>query len=128
MTSRALLTSRTNTRRCRHPAEYAFSVVPLVALLAANIYVFCFGLSWGSVTWVLLGELFNNRIQASALALGVGAQWIANFLVSTTFPPIAFNLGLAAAYGLYTGFAVLSFLFVAKFIKETKGRELEDME
>ncbi len=104
------------------------SAAGLVALLAANIYVFCFGFSWGPVTWVLLGEMFNNRIRASALALGAGAQWIANFLVSTTFPPIAFNLGLVAAYGLYTGFAVLSFLFVAKFIKETKGKELEEME
>jgi MFS transporter, SP family, sugar:H+ symporter len=103
------------------------SAAGLVALLAANIYVFCFGFSWGPVTWVLLGEMFNNRIRASALALGAGAQWIANFLVSTTFPPIAYNLGLAAAYGLYTGFAVLSFIFVAKFIKETKGIELEDM-
>ncbi len=103
------------------------SAAGLVALFAANIYVFCFGFSWGPVTWVLLGEMFNNKIRASALALGAGAQWIANFLVSTTFPPIAFNLGLAVAYGLYTSFALLSFVFVAKFIKETKGIELEDM-
>ena len=98
------------------------------ALIAANLYVFCFGFSWGPVTWVLLGEMFNNRIRASALALGAGVQWIANFLVSTTFPPIAYNVGVGAAYGLYTGFALLSFIFVAKYIKETKGRELEDME
>lgn len=100
----------------------------LVALLAANIYVFCFGFSWGPVVWVLLGEMFNNKIRASALALGAGVQWIANFLVSTTFPPIAFNLGLGWAYGLYAGSALLSFFFVYAFIKETKGKELEDME
>jgi sugar porter (SP) family MFS transporter len=98
-----------------------------VALLAANIYVFCFGFSWGPVTWVLLGEMFNNKIRASALALGAGAQWIANFLVSTTFPPIAFNLGVGFAYGIYAGFAALSFIFVILFIKETKGMELEAM-
>jgi MFS transporter, SP family, sugar:H+ symporter len=98
-----------------------------VALLAANIYVFCFGFSWGPVVWVLLGEMFNNRIRASALALGAGVQWIANFAVSTTFPPIAFNLGVGIAYGLYTGFAALSFIFVLKFIRETKGMELEEM-
>jgi sugar porter (SP) family MFS transporter len=98
-----------------------------VALLAANIYVFCFGFSWGPVVWVLLGEMFNNKIRASALALGAGVQWIANFVVSTTFPPIAFNLGVGFAYGLYTGFAVLSFIFVLRFVKETKGVELEDM-
>ena len=100
----------------------------LVALFAANIYVFCFGFSWGPVTWVLLGEMFNNRIRASALALGASVQWIANFIVSTTFPPIAYNLGLGVAYGLYAGFAALSFFFVISSIRETKGRELEDME
>jgi MFS transporter, SP family, sugar:H+ symporter len=47
--------------------------------------------------------------------------------VSTTFPPIAFNLGLSVAYGLYAFFAALSLVFVYVFIKETKGRELEDM-
>jgi MFS transporter, SP family, sugar:H+ symporter len=98
-----------------------------VALLAANIYVFCFGFSWGPVVWVLLGEMFNNEIRAHALALGAGVQWIANFAVSTTFPPIAFNLGVGLAYGLYAGFAALSFLFVLSFIKETKGMELEAM-
>ncbi len=98
-----------------------------VALLAANIYVFCFGFSWGPVVWVLLGEMFNNKIRASALALGAGTQWIANFIVSTTFPPIAFNLGVGLAYGLYAGFAALSFIFVLSFIKETKGMELEQM-
>ena len=99
----------------------------MVALLAANVYVFCFGFSWGPVVWVLLGEMFNNKIRASALALGAAVQWIANFIVSTTFPPIAFNLGLGVAYGLYAFFAALSLVFVYVFIKETKGRELEDM-
>jgi sugar porter (SP) family MFS transporter len=98
-----------------------------IALIAANVYVFCFGFSWGPVTWVLLGEMFNNRIRGSALALGAGVQWIANFAVSTTFPPIAYNLGVGAAYGLYTIFAALSFVFVASAIRETKGKELEDM-
>ncbi|MGZ8996089.1 MAG: sugar porter family MFS transporter [Rhodospirillales bacterium] len=103
------------------------STAGLIALIAANLYVFCFGFSWGPVTWVLLGEMFNNRIRGSALALGAGVQWIANFAVSTTFPPIAYNLGVGVAYGLYTIFAALSFVFVATTIKETKGKELEDM-
>jgi sugar porter (SP) family MFS transporter len=100
----------------------------LIALFAANLYVFCFGFSWGPVVWVLLGEMFNNKIRASALALGAGVQWIANFLVSTTFPPILFNLGLGFAYALYASFAALSLIFVIALIKETKGKELEDME
>jgi SP family sugar:H+ symporter-like MFS transporter len=97
-------------------------------LIAANLYVFCFGFSWVPVVWVLLGEMFNNMIRGSALALSAAVQWIANFIVSTTFPPIAFNLGLGIAYGLYAAFAALSFVFVVAFIKETKGKKLEEMD
>jgi SP family sugar:H+ symporter-like MFS transporter len=51
---------------------------------------------------------------------------VSNFVISQTFPTLA-DIGLALAYGIYTAFAVLSFLFVAKFVRETKGRHLEDM-
>jgi sugar porter (SP) family MFS transporter len=98
----------------------------IVALLAANLFVVFFGVSWGPAVWVLLGEMFNNKIRASALGLAAAAQWLANFAISTSFPKLA-DIGLAFAYGFYTFFAVLSFFFVAKFVKETKGRQLEDM-
>jgi len=97
-----------------------------IALIAANVYVFAFGMSWGPVVWVLLGEKFPNHIRAAALSAAAGAQWVANWLISTSFP-ILKNAGLGLAYGLYTAFAVLSFLFVLRFIKESKGRELEEM-
>jgi SP family sugar:H+ symporter-like MFS transporter len=97
-----------------------------VALIAANVYVFAFGMSWGPVVWVLLGESFPNKIRAAALSVAAGAQWIANWIVSTSFPSLK-NAGLGLAYGIYTTFAVLSLLFVLRFIRETKGVELEDM-
>jgi MFS family permease len=85
-----------------------------------------FGGSWVPVVWVLLGEIFNNRIRAYALAVAAAAQWIANYIVSQTFPTLAgINLGLA--YGTYTLMAVLSFVFVLARIKETRGVELEEM-
>lgn len=99
----------------------------LTALLAANLYVFCFGFSWGPVVWVLLGEMFNNNLRTSALSVAAAAQWIANFIVSTTFPPLLQYFGLGATYGLYTIAAAISIFFVAFFIKETKGIELEQM-
>ncbi len=98
-----------------------------IALAAANLYIVFFGMSWGPVVWVMLGEMFNNRIRGSALAVAGLAQWVANFLVSTTFPPLASGLGLGGAYGIYAFFAFLSILFVIKAITETKGKELEDM-
>jgi MFS transporter, SP family, sugar:H+ symporter len=99
----------------------------VIALLAANLYVFCFGFSWGPIVWVLLGEMFNNRIRGAALSVAAAVQWIANFLVSTTFPPLK-DLGLGVAYGLYTIAAAISLFFVLLLVKETKGKELEEME
>jgi SP family sugar:H+ symporter-like MFS transporter len=97
-----------------------------VALVAANAFVFFFGMSWGPVVWVMLGEKFPNRIRAAALAVAASAQWIANWVVSTSFPSLK-NAGLGLAYGIYAAMALISLLFVLRFISETKGRELEDM-
>ncbi|KFE63599.1 sugar porter family MFS transporter [Hyalangium minutum] len=99
----------------------------VLALICANLYVFCFGFSWGPVVWVMLGEMFPNRIRAVALALAAAAQWVANFAVSATFPTLQ-SAGLGLAYGLYTAAAVLSLLFTVKYIRETKGKELEHIE
>ena len=98
----------------------------LVALIAANGFVVFFGMSWGPAVWVLLGEMFNNRIRTAALGLAAAAQWLANFAVSTAFPPMA-EFSLTFTYGFYAVSALLSLLFVAKFIPETNGRSLEDM-
>ncbi|WP_314036663.1 sugar porter family MFS transporter [Dietzia sp. CH92] len=99
----------------------------LVALIAANGFVVFFGMSWGPAVWVLLGEMFNNRIRSTALGLAAAAQWLANFAVSTAFPPMA-EFSLPFTYGFYAVAALLSLLFVARFIPETTGRSLEDME
>ncbi|MDB4969030.1 MAG: glcP [Myxococcales bacterium] len=97
-----------------------------VALVAANLYVFCFGFSWGPVVWVLLGEMFNNRIRAVALSVAASAQWIANFFVSATFPLLQ-RAGLGIAYGIYAAAALASLVFVLRKVKETRGKELEQM-
>ncbi|PFG19183.1 sugar porter family MFS transporter [Serinibacter salmoneus] len=98
-----------------------------IALVAANVFVIAFGATWGPLVWVLLGEIFPNRIRAGALAVAAAAQWLANFVVSTTFPALA-GVGLTLAYGLYAAMALLSYFFVLAKVPETKGRELEDMD
>ncbi|MGP5076605.1 sugar porter family MFS transporter [Brachybacterium alimentarium] len=98
-----------------------------VALVAANAFVMFFGTTWGPLVWVLLGEMFPNRIRASALAVAAAAQWAANWAVSATFPALS-NIGLSFAYGLYAAFALISLLFVFLWVPETKNRELEDMD
>ncbi|MGB1301304.1 MAG: sugar porter family MFS transporter [Pseudoalteromonas tetraodonis] len=97
------------------------------ALIMANLFVVFFGLSWGPVVWVLLGEMFNNRIRGAALAVAASAQWIANFAITMTFPIMLANIGLAGAYGFYALSALISIFFVAKYIKETRGKTLESM-
>jgi SP family sugar:H+ symporter-like MFS transporter len=99
----------------------------LIALAAANLYVFAFAFTWGPVVWVLLGEMFNNTIRAAALAVAVTAQWLANWLVTVTFPPLLNQLGPSVAYAIYAVFAAISIGFVVRSIAETKGRELEQM-
>jgi len=98
----------------------------VVAVLAANLYVVFFGMSWGPVVWVLLGEMFSNRIRAYAISVAAAAQWGANFAVSLTFPSLA-KAGLGLAYGLYATMALLSLFFVWWFVKETRGHELESV-
>jgi sugar porter (SP) family MFS transporter len=97
----------------------------VIALIAANLFVVAFGMSWGPVVWVLLGEMFPNRIRAAALGLAAAGQWAANWLITVTFPGLREHLGLA--YGFYGLCAVLSGIFVWKWVQETKGVSLEDM-
>jgi len=99
----------------------------VVAVVALNVFVAFFAATWGPVVWVLLGEMFPNSIRAAALSVGVMANWIANFIVSETFPELV-QVGLGLAYGLFTLFSVLSLLYVWRFVRETKGAELEEMD
>jgi len=99
----------------------------LYALLAANGYIAFFAFSWGPVMWVMLGEMFPNRFRGSALAFCGLSQWLANFGITMTFPIFLANIGLGFSYGIYAFFGFVAFFFVKKFVKETKGRTLEDI-
>nr|WTB33939.1 sugar porter family MFS transporter [Streptomyces sp. NBC_00830] len=98
----------------------------VVALIAAHVFVLFFALSWGVVVWVFLGEMFPNKIRAAALGVAASAQWIANWAITASFPSLA-DWNLSGTYIIYTFFAVLSIPFVLKFVKETKGKALEEM-
>ncbi|MER6252267.1 sugar porter family MFS transporter [Streptomyces sp. NPDC001584] len=98
----------------------------IVALVAANCFVLFFALSWGVVVWVLLGEMFPGRIRAAALGVAAAAQWIANWVITVSFPTLS-DWNLSGAYMIYTGFALLSIPFILKWVPETKGKALEEM-
>jgi MFS transporter, SP family, xylose:H+ symportor len=106
-------------------------VVGVWLLLAAVLYIAGFALSWGPVTWVLLAEIFPNSIKGKAMAIAVAAQWLANWLVSSSFKVLDGNSHLNAlfnhgfAYWIYGAMSVLAALFVMRYVPETKGRTLE---
>lgn len=99
----------------------------MVAVVAANLYVIFFNVSWGPVMWVMLGEMFPNQIRGSSLAVAGFFQWFANFLISFSFPAMA-AWSLTGSYVFYGVCAVISFFLVQKFVHETKGKELEEMQ
>ena len=112
-------------RQCLPKLRRAFSGCYQLVYDYSNSLVVAFGMSWGPVVWVLLGEMFPNRIRAAALGLAAAGQWVANWLITVTFPALRDMLGLA--YGFYALCAALSLLFVLRWVRETKGVALEDM-
>ena len=97
------------------------------ALIAANLYVVFFNVSWGPVMWVMLGEMFPNYLRGSGLAVCGLFQWGSNFAITISFPIFLASIGLAGAYSIYAAFAALSIVFVTRCIRETSGLELEEM-
>jgi SP family xylose:H+ symportor-like MFS transporter len=112
---------------------FYFNQVGLIALFFMLLYTAAFAMSWGPVCWVLLAEIFPNSIRG-ALSIAVAAQWIANWIVSLTFPMLNDNVWLTDkfnhgfAYWLYAVMGILSAVFIWKFVPETKGKTLEEME
>ncbi|MFJ9605759.1 sugar porter family MFS transporter [Kitasatospora sp. NPDC101176] len=98
-----------------------------VALVAAHLFVLCFAFSWGVVVWVMLGEMFPNRIRATALSLAATVQWLANWVITVSFPSMA-QWSLTFSYICYASFAAVSAVFAVKFLRETKGTRLEDVD
>ena len=97
-----------------------------IAIVAAHVYVFFFAMSWGVVVWVMLGEMFPNKIRALALSVAAAAQWLANFAITQSFPSMS-RWSLTGSYIIYACFAAASVPFIVFLVKETKGKALEQM-
>lgn len=114
--------------------SFFFNQLGLMAMISMLGYVACFAFSWGPITWVLLSELFPNKIRGSAMAIAVAVQWISNLSISWTFPILnnsswltkLFNHGFA--YWIYGIMGTLAAWFVWKMVPETKGKSLEEIE
>ncbi|MDQ1636531.1 MAG: hypothetical protein QOJ32_3340 [Frankiaceae bacterium] len=125
LTTMAIVFSTAGTNAAGQPSLSGASGP--IALVAANLFVIGFGMSWGPVVWVLLGEMFPNRIRGAALSLAAAGQWVANWAITVSFPALK-DVSLGLAYGFYAVCALLSGIFVVRWVMETKGRALEDMD
>jgi SP family sugar:H+ symporter-like MFS transporter len=101
--------------------------IGIMALLSAIGFIAFFALTWGPVMWVMLGEMFPNKFRGAALAVAGMSNWLANFIVAMTFPVLLTNFGLGVSYGIYAIFGIVAFVVVFKYVKETKGKTLEEI-
>jgi SP family xylose:H+ symportor-like MFS transporter len=103
-----------------------FAIKGIAPVLSIIVYAAFFMMSWGPICWVLIAEIFPNTIRGKAVAIAVAFQWIFNYIVSSTFPPL-YDFSPMIAYGLYGAVCVFAAVFVWKWVPETKGKTLEDM-
>jgi MFS transporter, sugar porter (SP) family len=103
------------------------NIIGISTLVFIIIYTASFMMSWGPICWVLISEIFPNKIRGQAVAIAVAFQWFANYLISSTYPAMM-ELSPAMTYGFYGTMSILSAIFVWKMVPETKGKSLEEME
>ncbi|KAA0260025.1 MFS transporter [Hafnia alvei] len=107
---------------------YALGIMGLPVLLLVLAAIAIYALTLAPVTWVLLSEIFPNRVRGMAMSVGTLALWIACFLLTYTFPLLNANLGASGSFLLYGIICALGFVFVLRSVPETKGVTLEALE
>ena len=102
--------------------------VAVITLLCLAGFIISFAATWGPTVWVMLPEVLPLRIRGTAMGVAIFLHWIANFLVSQTFPSLLASLGPGPVFLGYAVIGVVAFVFVSAFVTETKGRSLEEIE
>jgi sugar porter (SP) family MFS transporter len=105
---------------------FGFKGIPVLTLVVAAIAVYAMSLA--PIVWVILSEIFPNRVRGAAMALATFVLWIACFILTYTFPILNSSLGAAGTFWVYAGVCLLGFLFIVKNLPETKGKSLEEIE
>lgn len=100
--------------------------IPMLLLVVAAIA--CYAMSLAPVTWVVIAEIFPNRIRGAAMSVAVASLWIACFVLTYTFPLLNHALGAAETFWIYAGVCIAGFLYIKSYLPETKGKTLEEIE
>lgn len=109
-------------------AAYALHLKGIAVLVFALAAIGCYSMSLAPVTWVLISEIFPNRIRGTAISIAVSALWIACFILTYTFPILEGSIGTGNTFWIYSGICAVGFLFVWRFVPETKNKTLEEIE
>jgi SP family sugar porter-like MFS transporter len=100
--------------------------LPMLVLVISAIAIYSFTLA--PIVWVLISEIFPNRIRGAAVSVAVFSLWLASLILTYTFPFLNNALGTAGTYWLYAGICFIGFVVILKKLPETKGKSLEDIE
>ncbi|UCS93378.1 sugar porter family MFS transporter [Echinicola marina] len=100
--------------------------LPILVLVISAIAVYAMSLA--PITWVVLSEIFPNRVRGLAMSIATFSLWVASFVLTFTFPLLNSELGAYGTFWVYSGISVLGFLFIREKLPETKGKSLEEIE
>ncbi len=109
-------------------AAYFFQVTGWPLLLLVILAIACYAMSLAPVTWVLLSEIFPNRVRGAAMAVATLSLWLASFLLTLSFPILNSTFGASGTFWLYGIISLAGFIFIFKKLPETKGKSLEEIE
>ena len=109
-------------------SAFYFQLKGVAVLSLVVIAIAIYAMSLAPITWVILSEIFPNRIRGAAMALATFALWIACFILTFTFPLLNAGLGAAGTFWVYAGICLLGFIFISIRLPETKGKSLEEIE
>ena len=109
-------------------SAFYFHIKGIAVLSLVVIGIGVYAMSLAPIVWVILSEIFPNRVRGAAMALATFGLWIACFILTYTFPLLNKGLGAAGTFWVYAGICLLGFLFILKKLPETKGKSLEEIE
>lgn len=104
------------------------STVGIITLISLVVFIASFAFSLGPITWTVIAEIFPNRVRGRAMAFSTAVNWGAAFLVSEFFLSLIDWVGSAATFYLFAFFSITAFLWIRRYVPETKGRSLEEIQ
>ncbi|GHU88641.1 MFS transporter [Bacteroidia bacterium] len=109
-------------------ACYYYEVTGIAVLILVVAAIGCYAMTLAPITWVVLSEIFPTKIRGMAMAISTFSLWTACFVLTYTFPLLNKGLGAYGTFWVYGGICILGFLFIKKYLPETKGKSLEEIE